>query len=221
MGQVSGLFDNRAHHNQGEATLFLVKRAQRGDDAAMQKLIKSHYGFVRMKARAYFLVSGDSSDLIQEGLVGLYKAVRDFREDRGSSFINFADLCITRQILTAIKLATRQKHSPLNTYVSFSSTPAGEHDGDPTLEEVIAGPAEWNPVHQIASEEEIRFLVEYLSFSLTHLEAKCLSLHLEGLSYRAIGERIGARDKTVDNALQRVRRKVSRHIETRRVLDAA
>ena len=103
-------------------------------------IVRRYYGFVRLKASSYFLIGGDSDDLIQEGLVGLYKAVRDYRSDRESSFRNFAELCITRQIITAVKTATRNKHTPLNQYVSFSQTPAASGDGEPTLDEVLPGP---------------------------------------------------------------------------------
>src|SRR5215217_812711 len=109
--------------------LQLVLKARNGDDAALDTLVRRYTGFVRLKASSYFLAGGESDDLIQEGLIGLYKAVRDFRSDKDTSFRSFAELCITRQIITAIKTATRFKHAPLNTYVSFSHTPAGQEDG--------------------------------------------------------------------------------------------
>ena len=123
------------------------------------RLVRRYYGFVRLKASSYFLAGGDADDLIQEGLVGLYKAIRDFRSDRESSFRNFAELCITRQIITAVKTATRNKHTPLNQYVSFSSTPAAGGDGEPTLDELIPGPTVHDPVNQVISSEELRSLV--------------------------------------------------------------
>jgi RNA polymerase sporulation-specific sigma factor len=173
---------------------------------------------VRLKASSYFLIGGDSDDIIQEGLVGLYKAIRDFRSDRESSFRNFAELCITRQIITAVKTATRNKHTPLNGYVSFSSTPAGAMDGEPTLDEVLPGSAIWDPVNQVISSEELRSLVDCLSTVLSDLESRVLSLYLDGYSYTAIGEQLDCDCKTVDNALQRVKRKVGAHLNTRRVL---
>src|SRR6266511_3594255 len=121
--------------------LQLVARARNGDDGAMNQLIRRYTGFVRLKASSYFLAGGDGEDLVQEGLIGLYKAVRDFRSDKETSFRSFAELCVTRQIITAIKTATRFKHSPLNSYVSFSHTPAGqEGEGDCSLGDALPGP---------------------------------------------------------------------------------
>ncbi len=138
---------------------FLIALAKRGDRNAYDRLVKRYHGFVRLKASSYFLAGGDSDDLIQEGLVGLYKAIRDFRTDRESSFRNFAELCITRQIITAVKTATRNKHTPLNQYVSFSSTPAAAGDDVPTLDQMLPGPTVHDPVNQVISSEELRSLV--------------------------------------------------------------
>ena len=135
---------------------YLIALAKQGDHTSYDRLVRRYYGFVRLKASSYFLAGGDSDDLIQEGLVGLYKAIRDYRSDRESSFRNFAELCITRQIITAVKTATRNKHTPLNQYVSFSSTPASTSDGEPTLDEVIPGPSVHDPVNQVISSEELR-----------------------------------------------------------------
>ena len=172
---------------------------------------------MRLKASSYFLAGGDSDDLLQEGLVGLFKAVRDFRTDRESSFRNFAELCITRQIITAVKTATRNKHVPLNQYVSFSVSPAANGDSDATLEELIPGPTAHDPVNQAISSEELRSLVNCLADALSELESRVLSLYLDGRSYEEIGERIGCDTKTVDNALQRVKRKVGAHLDSRAV----
>src|SRR6266481_1432285 len=149
--------------------LQLVLRAGNGDSVAMDALIRRYTGFVRLKASSYFLLGGESDDLIQEGLVGLYKAVRDYRTDRESSFRNFAELCITRQIITAVKTATRNKHTPLNGYVSFSSSPAGASgDGnEPTLDEILPGSPVWDPANQAVSTEELRSLVTCLSTVLS------------------------------------------------------
>src|SRR5688500_18773125 len=141
-------------------------------------IVRRYYGFVRLKASSYFLIGGDSDDLIQEGLVGLYKAVRDYRSDRESSFRNFAELCITRQIITAVKTATRNKHTPLNQYVSFSQSPAGSSDGDSTLDEVLPGPSTHDPANQVISSEELQSLVACLSSVLSELESSVLSLYL-------------------------------------------
>lgn len=194
---------------------YLIALAKAGDPTAYDRLVRRYYGFVRLKASSYFLIGGDSDDLIQEGLVGLYKAIRDYRTDRESSFRNFAELCITRQIITAVKTSTRNKHAVLNTYISFSSTPAGAGDGEPTLDEVIPGSSVHDPVNQVISSEELRSLVDCLSSTLSELEARVLSLYLDGRSYESIGELVGRDTKTVDNALQRVKRKVGIHLESR------
>ena len=197
---------------------YLIALAKQGDVTAYDRIVRRYYGFVRLKASSYFLAGGDSDDLIQEGLIGLYKAVRDFRTDRESSFRNFAELCITRQIITAVKTATRNKHTPLNQYVSFSSTPASATDGEPTLDEVIPGPSVHDPVNQVISTEELQSLVACLSTALSDLESRVLALYLDGYSYTAIGEKLGCDTKTVDNALQRVKRKVGTHLMSRNVL---
>ena len=143
---------------------YLIALAKQGRKDAYDKIVKRYHGFVRLKASSYFLIGGDSDDLIQEGLVGLYKAVRDYRSDRESSFRNFAELCITRQIITAVKTSTRNKHTPLNEYVSFSQTPASSGgDGDPTLDELLPGPTAHDPVNQVISSEELHSLVACLS----------------------------------------------------------
>jgi len=198
---------------------YLIALAKQGDPSAYNQIVKRYYGFVRLKASSYFLAGGDSDDLIQEGLVGLYKAVRDFRSDRESSFRNFAELCITRQIITAVKTATRNKHSPLNHYVSFSAPAAGSDDDAPTLDELIAGPAVQDPASHAVSSEELRSLVACLSTTLSELESNVLSLYLDGYSYEQIGERLEVDTKTVDNALQRVKRKVGVHLDARLILN--
>ena len=197
---------------------YLIALAKAGNPDAYDRLVRRYYGFVRLKASSYFLAGGDSDDLIQEGLVGLYKAIRDYRTDRESSFRNFAELCITRQIITAVKTATRNKHTPLNQYVSFSSTPAGASgDVEPTLDEMIPGSTVHDPVNQVISSEELRALVACISTSLSELESHVLSLYLDGRSYEEVGQRLGCDCKTVDNALQRVKRKVGQHLATRAV----
>ncbi len=198
---------------------YLIALAKQGDPTAYDRIVRRYYGFVRLKASSYFLVGGDSDDLIQEGLVGLYKAVRDFRTDRESSFRNFAELCITRQIITAVKTATRNKHTPLNQYVSFSSSPSNAMEGEPTLDEIIPGPTVHDPVNQVISSEELRSLVDCLSSALSELESRVLALYLDGYSYEQVGERIGCDSKTVDNALQRVKRKIGVHLGSRAVLN--
>jgi RNA polymerase sporulation-specific sigma factor len=198
---------------------FLIALAKQGNPDAYERLVRRYYGFVRLKASSYFLAGGDSDDLIQEGLVGLYKAIRDYRTDRESSFRNFAELCITRQIITAVKTATRNKHTPLNQYLSFSSSPSNSAgDGEPTLDEVIPGPSVNDPVNQVISSEELQALVACLSTVLSELESRVLSLYLDGHSYEDVGKKLDCDTKTVDNALQRVKRKVGTHLAARNVL---
>jgi RNA polymerase sporulation-specific sigma factor len=196
---------------------YLVALAKRGSADAYDRIVKRYRGFVRLKASSYFLLGGDSDDLIQEGLLGLYKAIRDFRSDRESSFRNFAELCITRQIITAVKTASRNKHAPLNQYVSFAQTPAAAGDSETTLEEVLPGPLSEDPSERVIATEELQSLVACLSSVLSELESRVLSLYLDGHSYEAIGERVDCDTKTVDNALQRVKRKVSLHLASREV----
>jgi RNA polymerase sporulation-specific sigma factor len=197
---------------------YLIALAKAGDVTAYDRIVRRYHGFVRLKASSYFLAGGDSDDLIQEGLIGLYKAVRDYRTDRESSFRNFAELCITRQIITAVKTATRNKHTPLNQYVSFSVTPSGSHDGgETTLDEILPGSPVHDPANQAISSEELRSLVSCLSSALSELESRVLALYLDGRSYEEIGGRLDCDTKTVDNALQRVKRKVGAHLEARAV----
>jgi RNA polymerase sporulation-specific sigma factor len=196
---------------------YLIALAKTGSSSAYDAIVRRYYGFVRLKASSYFLAGGDSEDLIQEGLVGLYKAVRDYRNDRESSFRNFAELCITRQIITAVKTASRNKHTPLNRSVSFSTSPAGNADGETTLDDILPGPLVHDPVNQVISSEELRALVACLSTVLSDLESSVLGLYLDGHSYHEIGDKLGCEPKTVDNALQRVKRKVGQHLDARAV----
>jgi RNA polymerase sporulation-specific sigma factor len=201
------------------ADLQLVVRARNGDSGAMDALIRRYTGFVRLKASSYFLAGGESDDLNQEGLIGLYKAVRDFRPDKETSFRSFAELCITRQIITAIKTATRYKHAPLNTYVSFSQTPAGQDDGECTLGDALPGPGVDDPAVCVISTQELQSLVFCLGTGLSPLESDALRLYLEGNSYEEMAEELGCDTKTIDNALQRVKRKVLQHQSGRQILD--
>jgi RNA polymerase sporulation-specific sigma factor len=211
----------RRHRAEAQPELddgYLVALAKRGSADAYERIVKRYRGFVRLKASSYFLLGGDPEDLLQEGLLGLYKAVRDFRTDRESSFRNFAELCITRQIITAVKTASRNKHSPLNQYLSFAQSPAGAGDSDATLEEVLPGPGSDNPADRVIASEELQSLIACLSSVLSELESRVLSLYLDGHSYEIIGERLECDTKTVDNALQRVKRKVSLHLASREVI---
>jgi RNA polymerase sporulation-specific sigma factor len=199
--------------------LQLVMKARNGSQTALDSLMRRYTGFVRLKASSYFLAGGESDDLIQEGMIGLYKAVRDFRADKETSFRSFAELCVTRQIITAIKTATRYKHAPLNTYVSFSHTPAGqESESECTLGDALPGPSVDDPSVCVISTEELQALVGCLGSSLSELEADALRLYLEGFSYEGMAEELGCDTKTIDNALQRVKRKILAHQQTRQVL---
>lgn len=199
--------------------LQLVLKARNGSSTSLDALIRRYTPFVRLKASAYFLVGGGNDDLIQEGLIGLYKAVRDFRPDKETSFRSFAELCVTRQIITAIKSATRYKHSPLNSYVSFSHTPAGqEADSDCTLGDALPGSNVNDPAICVISTEELQSLVGCLGSTLSELESDALRLYLEGSSYEEMAEELGCDTKTIDNALQRVKRKILNHQRERQVL---
>ncbi len=194
-------------------------KARNGRQEALDELLRRYAGFVRLKASSYFLAGGDGDDLVQEGMIGLYKAVRDFRPDKETSFRSFAEICVTRQIITAIKSATRFKHGPLNTYVSFSHTPAGqESDSDCTLGDALPGPSVDDPSVCVISTEELESLVFCLGTGLSSLESDALRLYLEGNSYEDMADELLCDTKTIDNALQRVKRKIVAHQKTREVL---
>lgn len=198
--------------------LYLVAQAKHGDSVAYDRIVKRYKGFVRMKASSYFLLGGESDDLIQEGLLGLFKAVRDFRPDRESSFRNFAELCVTRQMITAVKTASRNKHNPLNQSISFATSPTAAGDGESTLEEILPGSLVEDPASRVIATEELRSLVDCLTSVLSELESEALTCYLDGMSYEDIAERLAVDTKTVDNALQRVKRKVTTHLQDRAIL---
>lgn len=216
--QVRRTGGGRDHHAGELNDAYLVAQAKRGDDVAYDRIVRRYRGFVRLKASSYFLLGGESEDLIQEGLVGLYKAVRDFRSDRESSFRNFAELCITRQMITAVKTASRNKHAPLNQSISFATSPTATGDGESTLEEILPGSRTEDPASKVISTEELGSLVECLTSVLSDLESEVLTCYLDGRSYEEIADRLACDTKTVDNALQRVKRKVSQHLASREVL---
>ncbi|HHX50827.1 MAG TPA: RNA polymerase sporulation sigma factor SigH [Clostridia bacterium] len=192
----------------------IVELAQDGDDIAQEFLINKYKNFVRAKARSYFLIGADREDIIQEGMIGLYKAIRDFRCDKLSSFRAFAELCITRQIITAIKTATRQKHIPLNSYISLNK-PIYDEDSDRTLLDVISGSKITDPEELIISREEFNDIEEKMGEILSTLEWKVLMSYLEGKSYQEIAVDLKRHVKSIDNALQRVKRKLERYLEKR------
>jgi RNA polymerase sporulation-specific sigma factor len=190
----------------------ILKEAKAGDDQALDFLINKYKSFVRAKARTYFLIGADREDIIQEGMIGLYKAIRDFRGDKLSSFRAFAELCITRQIITAIKTATRQKHIPLNSYVSLNK-PIFDEESDRTLMDVISAERIVDPEEMMINREEFAGIEVKMSEILSNLEWKVLSLYLQGRSYQEIAVDLNRQVKSIDNALQRVKRKLEKYIE--------
>lgn len=192
----------------------IVATARDGDEVALEYLIHKYRNFVRAKARSYFLIGADREDIIQEGMIGLYKAIRDFRADKLASFRAFAELCITRQIITAIKTATRQKHIPLNSYVSLNR-PIYDEESDRTLMDIIPGGKVTDPEELVISQEEFADIESKMSEFLSELEWNVLMLYLEGKSYQEIAEQLSRHVKSIDNALQRVKRKLERYLEKR------
>ncbi|MBU4534206.1 MAG: RNA polymerase sporulation sigma factor SigH [Eubacteriales bacterium] len=194
----------------------VVECARQGDSQALEYLINKYRHFVRAKARSYFLIGADREDIIQEGMIGLYKAIRDFRMDKLSSFRAFAELCITRQIITAIKTATRQKHIPLNSYVSLNK-PIYDEDSDRTLLDIISGSKITDPEELVISREEFDDIEEKIGELLSSLEWRVLMSYLDGKSYQEIAEDLDRHVKSIDNALQRVKRKLEKYLERREV----
>ena len=192
----------------------IVELVNNGNTDAQEYLINKYKNFVRAKARAYFLIGADREDIIQEGMIGLYKAIRDYRGDKLSSFRAFAELFITRQIITAIKTATRQKHIPLNSYVSLNK-PIYDEDSDRTLLDVISGARITDPEELIISREEFDDIETKMGEILSPLEWKVLMYYLDGKSYQEIAAELDRHVKSIDNALQRVKRKLERYLEAR------
>jgi RNA polymerase sporulation-specific sigma factor len=190
----------------------LVELVHQGSTDALDYLITKYRLFVKAKARSYFLIGADKEDIVQEGMIGLYKAIRDFKEDKLSSFRAFAELCITRQIITAIKTATRQKHIPLNSYVSLDK-PIYDEESDRTLLDVITSSESEDPENLMIHREEYSQLEGKIGEILSELEQQVLALYLDGQSYNEISEELNRHVKSIDNALQRVKRKLERHLE--------
>jgi RNA polymerase sporulation-specific sigma factor len=190
----------------------IIKDAKAGDTIALEFLINKYKSFVRAKARTYFLIGADREDIIQEGLIGLFKAIRDFRGDKLSSFRAFAELCITRQIITAIKTATRQKHIPLNSYISLNK-PIFDEDSDRTLLDVISEESVSDPEEMMINREEFNGIELKMGEILSGLEWEVLSLYLQGSSYQEVAVELDRHVKSIDNALQRVKRKLEKYLE--------
>ena len=192
----------------------IVLKASNGDKIALEYIITKYKNFVKAKAKSYFLVGADKEDIIQEGMIGLYKAVRDFDGSKSNSFKCFAEICITRQIITAIKTATRQKHIPLNSYVSLNK-PIYDEESDRTLLDIIATSIVTDPEELIISKEELKNIENKMNELLSDLELEVLELYLNGKSYQYIADKLDRDVKSIDNALQRVKRKLEKHLENR------
>ena len=190
----------------------VVLLAQGEDSQALEYLLNKYKNFVRTKARSYFLIGADHEDIVQEGMIGLYKAIRDYREEKLSSFRAFAELCITRQIITAIKTATRQKHIPLNSYISLNK-PIYEEDSDRTLLDVITEEGMSNPEDMLIDREDLSFIEGRIGQMMSDLEKQVLVRYMEGKSYEQIAREIGRHEKSVDNALQRIKRKLLKYLQ--------
>jgi RNA polymerase sporulation-specific sigma factor len=193
----------------------LVARFRDGDQDALGVLLERYRRFARAKARGYFLIGADNDDIEQEGMIGLYKAARDFRPDRQASFRAFAELCITRQVITAIKTATRQKHQPLNQYVSISGVRGSDDPGERSVESLLDDHAMPDPADEVVSKERMDNMRRSMAEMLSGLEVDVLRLYVEGKSYQEIGDQLGRHVKSIDNALQRIKRKLDVHLQER------
>lgn len=190
----------------------VVEKAKLGDIGALDYLLTKYKSLVRFKSQSYFLIGADKEDIIQEGMIGLYKAIRDYDGDRLVSFRTFADVCVTRQMITAIKTATRQKHMPLNSYISLNK-PMYDEETDRTLLDILSGTKMTDPEELIISDEELYFMENQIVELLSDLEWDVLMCYLDGKSYQEIAEELDRHVKSVDNALQRVKRKLGRYLE--------
>ena len=197
----------------------LAVRAQAGSQDAFRILIERYRRFARAKGRGYFLVGGDADDIEQEALIGLYKAVRDYMPERQASFRAFAELCITRQIITAIKTATRQKHQPLNQYVSISGVRGGDDPGERSVEALLDDHNVADPADDVISAERLDAMRDSMARMLSDLEVDVLRLYVEGKSYQEIGDQLGRHVKSIDNALQRIKRKLDLHLQEQEEVD--
>lgn len=195
----------------------LISLIHEGDNDALAYLIQKYRSFVRAKARAYFLIGADREDIIQEGMIGLYNAVQYFRPERLVSFRAFADLCVTRQMITAIKAATRQKHTPLNTYISLDK-PMYAEEPNRTLLDVLSSVSDSDPAERLINEEKTREIEKKLASLLSNLEKEVLALYLEGCSYREISKQLNRKERSIDNALQRVKKKLEQHVDIKKLI---
>lgn len=192
----------------------IVAMAKEGNDRALEYLLCKYQNFVKSKAKSYFLIGADKEDIYQEGMIGLFKAIRDFKDDKLASFKVFAELCITRQIITAVKTATRQKHIPLNTYISLNK-PIYDEESDRTLLDIISGVKVSDPEELIIDREEMENIESKIEEVLSGLEMEVLNSYLDGKSYQEIASDLDRQAKSIDNALQRVKRKLEKCLEQR------
>ena len=192
----------------------LVELCQNGDTLAEEYMLNRHKNLVRVKARTYFLVGADHEDIVQEGMIGLYKAIRDFRQDRQASFRAFADLCVTRQMITAIKAATRQKNIPLNSYISLSK-PVFDDESEHTLLDILTETKESNPEDLMINNESFSNIHTKMNEMLSGLERQVLDAYLDNKSYQEIAADLGRHVKSIDNALQRIKKKLEKYLEER------
>ena len=192
----------------------VVMQAKAGNNRAQEYLISRYENFVKAKAKSYFLIGADKEDIYQEGMIGLYKAIRDFNPEKSTSFKAFAEICVTRQIITAIKTATRQKHIPLNTYVSLNK-PIYEEESERTLLDLLSGLKISDPEELMISKEQMHFIEEKISEVLSGLERKVLTSYLDGKSYQEIACDLERHSKSIDNALQRVKRKLEKCLKVK------
>lgn len=218
MGEINMLVANDEFYesidNSQQDEYDIVLKASKGDKIALEYIIKKYKNFVKAKAKSYFLIGADKEDIIQEGMIGLYKAVRDFDASKTNSFKGFADICITRQIITAIKTATRQKHIPLNSYISLNK-PVYDEESERTLLDIIATSIVTNPEELIISKEELKHIESKMNELLSDLELQVVEYYLNGKSYQYIADKLKRDVKSIDNALQRVKRKLEKHLENR------
>jgi RNA polymerase sigma-H factor len=218
MGEINMLVANDEFYesidNSQQDEYDIVLKASKGDKIALEYIIKKYRNFVKAKAKSYFLIGADKEDIIQEGMIGLYKAVRDFDASKTNSFKGFADICITRQIITAIKTATRQKHIPLNSYISLNK-PVYDEESERTLLDIIATSIVTDPEELIISKEELKHIESKMNELLSDLELQVVEYYLNGKSYQYIADKLKRDVKSIDNALQRVKRKLEKHLENR------
>ena len=217
MEKVTQLTDRLGLQYAKKIDAELVHLAQAENTKALVTMLERYEEFVRLKARSYFLIGADREDIIQEGMIGLYKAIRDYREDRDTSFKAFAEICITRQIITAIKTATRQKHAPLNSYVSLNNPVSDSDDPDRLFIDFLSDKT-LDPGEVVVSVEEAESIRENFRQMLSELETQVLRLYIEGRSYQEIAAALDRHVKSIDNALQRIKRKVEQHLEYREML---